>query len=252
LVFADSQQDFDPDAIAELVRYLTPAVYGAVTGLYLPRASPRRGALDLFWSFEVGLRRSEARWHSVIGVSGSIYAMQRPLWAPLPVELINDDLLVPLAVVRRGARVGFCETAIARDSRVFTKQQDFNRRVRTLTGVFQLCAWEPWVLLPWRNRVWLQFVCHKLLRVATPYLALLALLTAAPWLRRLPASLWLGSVLGLVGGLMLFTLLRPSASRWLIGQAGWAFGLLAAAPVLATLNAVRGRWNVWHHPKVRR
>ncbi len=251
LVFADSQQLFDPDAIRELVRYLVPGEFGAASGLYLPRTTERRGVLDLFWTFELGLRRSEARLHSVVGVSGSIYAMRRALWSPLPAQLINDDLFVPLAIARRGHRVGFCETAIARDSRVFTRQQEFNRRVRTLTGVFQLCAWCPWLLLPWRYPLWLQFVCHKLLRVATPYLGLLVLLAGVPWLLGVPGSWWLtlGAVAG--GGLLLFSLLRPAATRFLLTQAGWAMGLLAA-PLLATVNAVRGRWNVWHQPRVSR
>ena len=41
--------------------------------------------------------------------------------------------------------------------------------VRTLTGVIQVCAWLPGVLNPLRNRIWLQFVFHKLLRLLTPY-----------------------------------------------------------------------------------
>ena len=251
LVFADSQQLFDPNAITELVRYLAPGIYGAASGLYLPRANERRGVLDLFWTFELGLRRSEARVHSVVGVSGSIYAIRKSLWHPLPAQLINDDLFVPLEVARSGHRVGFCETAIARDSRVFTRQQEFNRRVRTLTGVLQLCAWRPWLLVPWGNPVWVPFVCHKLLRVATPYLGILLCLAAIPWMLELPVALWIGLGVLLGGGLLGFGLLRPSATRWLLTQAGWALGLLAA-PVLATANAVRGRWNVWHQPKVSR
>ena len=40
---------------------------------------------------------------------------------------------------------------------------EFRRKVRTLTGNFQLASRLPSALLPWRNPVWLQFVSHKLL-----------------------------------------------------------------------------------------
>jgi len=47
---------------------------------------------------------------------------------------------------------------------------EFQRKVRTLTGNWQLCAWLPAVLVPWRNPVWAAFLCHKILRLLTPFL----------------------------------------------------------------------------------
>ena len=80
------------------------------------------------------------------------------------VDNLPPALLLPM--VELGARG---------DIRRFAAGQEYRRKVRTLTGVIQVCAWLPKVLDPIANPIWLQFVFHKLLRLLTPYLAVLVL-----------------------------------------------------------------------------
>jgi hypothetical protein len=47
-----------------------------------------------------------------------------------------------------------------------------------LAGNYQLVTLEPRLLLPWRNPVWLQFMSHKMGRLAVPYLLLVAFATS--------------------------------------------------------------------------
>jgi cellulose synthase/poly-beta-1,6-N-acetylglucosamine synthase-like glycosyltransferase len=245
IVFADSQQEFAPDVIPHLVGYLDDERFGAVSGAYaLESDQGAKTVLGLFWQLELFLRRSEAAIHSLVAVTGAVYGLRRSLWTPLPAGLICDDLFVPLEVVLQGHRVGFCPEARAVDSRRFTKREDFRRKVRTLTGMLQLCAWRPRVLLPWKNPIWVQFMCHKLLRIATPYLLILALIGLLPLVSSVPIRAML--ILGAVALLGVFALgaLRPGSVKRLASQAVWAV-MLQAAPLQASLNAVRGRWNVW-------
>lgn len=246
LVFADSRQRYAPDAIGRLAGFLAAAPgFGAVSGGYEATGGGEGAALlDRFWRYEVLIRRAESRVHSIVAVTGAIYAMRRALWVPLPAELICDDLFVPMQLVLRGHRVGFCEAAVATDDRRFTRAQEFRRKVRTLTGMLQFCAWMPAVLLPWRNPVWPQFVCHKLLRLATPYLALAAAVGGAAVLGRRAIVVALAGALLVALLLALGAIVRPARVRALLSNLGWALWL-QAAPVVATYNAVRGRWNVW-------
>lgn len=182
--------------------------------------------------------------HSIPVVTGAIYAMRRRLWAPLPAQVICDDLWVPLELILRGHRVGYCEEALAVDPRRFTRTQEFRRKVRTLTGILQLCAWMPQVLVPWRNPVWTQFICHKLLRVATPFLVVLAGIALIP-----PVVIALGRWLlpggGIVLGVIVATaVIRPATAGRLLRDLSWAMMLLMA-PVPATYRAARRRWDVW-------
>ncbi len=244
VVFADSAQRFDPDAIPAILRSLTDEEFGAVSGAY--RTDSATGSvLRAFWGLETIIRRAEARLHSLVAVTGAIYAIRRYLWQPLPPGLICDDLYVPLHVAASGLRVGFCEAALASDPRTFDHQQEFARKVRTLTGLLQVCRWFPWVLAPWTNPVWLQFVCHKLLRLATPYLLVVALVGSAPVWNSWALALWpaAAAVLAAIG---VAALARPERTRRLVARATWGIWLQAAA-VVATFNGIRGRWDVWQH-----
>jgi cellulose synthase/poly-beta-1,6-N-acetylglucosamine synthase-like glycosyltransferase len=246
LVFTDTHQRFEPDAIPALVAALgADPRLGAVSGaLALSDGRGARTPAEWYWLMERRLRRDEARLHSVIGVTGAIYAMRRALWAPLPAGLLLDDLFVPMRLVLAGHRVGFEPAARAVDRRTFTARQEFRRKVRTLTGNLQLCAWLPAVLVPGRNPVWVQFVCHKLLRLLTPYLVLVLGAALGAWA---VVAIWrAGGFVTLLAAaaLPLLALAHPALRRRVLRPVEWAV-LLPAAAFVATMNGVRGRWTVW-------
>jgi cellulose synthase/poly-beta-1,6-N-acetylglucosamine synthase-like glycosyltransferase len=245
IVFTDTQQRFAPDAIPRLVAALADPRFGTVSGaLRLGNEADPGSLLARYWQWERRLRAAEARIHSTIGVSGSIYAMRRALWTPLPTALILDDLWVPMHLALRGHRVGFAPAALATDVRTTTSGQEFERKVRTLTGNLQLVAWMPAVLLPWRNPVWLQFLCHKLLRLATPY-ALAGLgagiLGAAFTIRTSLGWALLGAA---AAAALLAAVWRDGLGARLRHALGWV-AVMQGAIVIATWNGIRGRWDVW-------
>ncbi len=241
LVLGDAHQLFEPDAIRVLVTALGDPGVGAAGGqLEIPGGSV--GLVSrLYWNYERALRANEALLHSTIGVSGSIYAIRRALWVPLPTGLILDDLYVPMRLVLGGHRVAFERGAKATETRSVGVSQEFRRKVRTLTGNYQLCAWLPAVIVPVRNPVWLQFVLHKLARLTTPF-ALLACVVGA--LLLVPRNF---ALLTLATAAVLTPVIVASPdplSRRLRGGAG-SLGALLAAPIVALGNALRGRWDVW-------
>lgn len=243
LVFADTGQRFAPTAIARLVADLAHPQVGAVSGGY--RISQGNPVTRIYWVLERLLRRSEAALHSMVGVTGAIYAIRRELWSDLPAGLLCDDLWVPLQIVRGGHRVLFREDALATDPRTFTHAQEYRRKVRTQAGILQLCAWMPEVLIPGRNPIWIQFVFHKLLRMATPVFLILAVVGFLPGALRLLTQL--GPALpvllaGVAAGVLLLVALRTG--RRVLGEAAWT-GVLLAAPLVAAWRAARGHWDVW-------
>ena len=54
---------------------------------------------------------------------------------------------------------------------------EYDRKVRTLSGNYQLLAQAPELLLPWRNPIFFQFVSHKLGRLLVPYALIGAIVT---------------------------------------------------------------------------
>jgi len=245
LVFTDAHQQFAPDAIGHLVAALRDGRTGAAAGaLEIPVSGGAPTLAERYWRYEKWLRRNEALLHSTVGVSGAIYAMKASLWSPLPPGLILDDVYTPLRLVLRGHRVAFVAAAKATDTRRFKAEQEYRRKVRTLTGNIQLCAWLPLVLVPVRNPIWLQFVFHKLLRLLTPYLAL-ALLVGLAALGARALGNDLPVVLGVAAVVALAVLLtRPALRHRARDLMAWGFALQAAV-VVATFNGLRGRWDVW-------
>ena len=245
LVFTDTHQRFEPDAISRLVAALQAGPWSTVSGaLHVAGAGGAANLLTRYWERERRLREAEAHIHSSVGVTGAIYAMWRDRWSPLPAGLILDDLYVPMRRVLAGDRVGFEAGAVASDTRTTQPGQEFRRKVRTLTGNLQLCAGRPAVLDPRANPIWLAFVCHKLLRLLTPYCLLAILVGIAGMVVQLaPSSV--GALLVAIAVVTLIVLLsRDPLSRRVRSAAVWGVTMQAAA-VVATINGLRGNWNVW-------
>jgi biofilm PGA synthesis N-glycosyltransferase PgaC len=171
LVFADARQRWADDALVRLIENFTDPTVGAVSGdLVLETALGALAGVGLYWRFEKWLRKQESRFGSQVGVTGAISAVRRPLFHPIPQGTLLDDVFWPMHVVLQGYRVIHDERAQAFDRLPERTHDEFRRKVRTLAGNYQLLTLLPLsALLPWRNRVWWQWVSHKLFRLAVPW-----------------------------------------------------------------------------------
>jgi len=242
LVFVDSFQRFAPGTIRRLTEALADPTVGAVSGsLERGERETRLDATNLYWRLERWLRECEAELHSAIGVTGAIYAMRAKDWHPLPAGLILDDLFVPMRLILNRRRIMFDARASAEDVRSIAPVAEFRRKVRTLTGNWQLCAWLPDVLLPWRNPVWAAFVCHKILRLFTPFLVitLIASLVMALAARVGPAPTALVVAVVAAAAVGLGSRFNPSPA---VSNAVQSLVLLPAAAAFALWRALRRDW----------
>jgi cellulose synthase/poly-beta-1,6-N-acetylglucosamine synthase-like glycosyltransferase len=175
LVFADARQHWHADALINLLRNFADTSIGGASGdLVIQDSAGVVTGVGLYWKYERWLRRTEARFDSTVGVSGSISAVRRSLFRPIPPGTLLDDVYWPMQVVLQGFRVTHDDEAIAYDRLPERVSAEFRRKVRTLSGNFQVVARLPALLAPWRNRLWFQFVSHKLMRLVVPWLLLLA------------------------------------------------------------------------------
>jgi len=204
LVFADVRQTWAPDAIERITENFADPFVGAVSGDLVVESAPGvMAGVSLYWRFEKWLRRTESRFDSMVSVTGCISAVRRELFTTLPAGTILDDVYWPLAVAMRGHRIIHEERAMAFDRLPEKASDEFRRKVRTLAGNFQVMARMPTALLPWRNRLWWQFVSHRALRLVVPWSLLVLLIVSAmlPGLvyRSAFGSLVIFHVLGLAG-----------------------------------------------------
>jgi cellulose synthase/poly-beta-1,6-N-acetylglucosamine synthase-like glycosyltransferase len=180
LLLCDTRQELDRGAARALVANFADPTVGAVSGelLFRPAGSTGLEGVGLYWQFEKWIRHTESRLDSVVGVTGAICAMRRALYRPLDPRTILDDVALPMSVVQAGYRVLFEPAARAYDPAPEDPRKEYRRKVRTLAGNYQLVALRPSLLNPLRNRLFIQFVSHKLSRLAVPW-CLLVMLVAS-------------------------------------------------------------------------
>jgi cellulose synthase/poly-beta-1,6-N-acetylglucosamine synthase-like glycosyltransferase len=245
LVFQDARQVVDPNSVAELAACFADPSIGAVSGeLLLETAdSPSQSsALGVYWRLEKVIRKLESATGSVVGVTGALYAIRRELFTAMPEGTILDDVFVPMYVVRRGRRVIFQPKAIAHD-RIFNENgREFARKVRTLTGNYQLLRLAPW-LVSVRNPLLFRFVSHKLLRLLVPMSLVLALISSG-----LAGGAFYR--LALLAQLLFYCLaaigrLNPPSKQLKLVSVANTFVMLNVAAAMAFYNFVSGREKVW-------
>jgi poly-beta-1,6-N-acetyl-D-glucosamine synthase len=244
LVFLDARQFVEPDAVSELASCFADSSVGAVSGELLLENSEARSqeGLGIYWKIEKIVRKLESASGSVVGVTGAIYAIRRELYTQIPAGTILDDVFVPMNVARMGKRVVFQPSAIARDRLFGEKGKEFSRKVRTLTGNYQLLRLAPWLLSP-SNPLLFRFISHKLLRLLVPLLLLIMLITSGLAGGPFYGAVFWFQVLFYVSAVC--GTLSPSAKKFKPVGIASTFVMLNAAAALAFYNFAAGRKKVW-------
>ncbi|MFZ0320831.1 MAG: glycosyltransferase family 2 protein [Candidatus Sulfotelmatobacter sp.] len=246
IVFTDARQTIEHGALRLLVSNFADPEVGCVSGALMlgdPDAGESAKGMGLYWRMEKAIRELESASGSVVGATGALYAVRRELLDSVPEGTILDDVYIPMQVARKNKRVIFETRARAWDNPDLGAEREFSRKVRTLSGNYQLVQLAPWILTR-ENPLRFEFISHKLMRLAVPF-ALVAVLIASIFL----SGPFYRSVLALqilFYGLSLLAVLRlrrgPLAR---MSDAALTFVVLNSAAAVAFVNFVTGRKAVW-------
>ncbi len=184
LLMTDARQPIATGALRALCACLADPRVGCAAGNMILRGATGAGA---YWKYEKWMRENEARFRSMVGVSGALYALRREDFAPLPTSLILDDMWVPMRLRLQGRDIVFVPEAQFFDE-AFDDDKEFRRKVRTLAGNFQLMAWMPRLLVPFANPSWLEFFSHKVLRLICPIAMIALAIATGVGLAQMPVS----------------------------------------------------------------
>ena len=176
ILFVDIRPEIGPRAIQHLLSNFADPQVGCVAGELILRKDSHDSASaavsGLYWRYEEWIRTCESICGSPVGVYGGFYAIRRALAVPQPAGIILDDMFQPLSIIRQGYRSVLDAHAYVYDTWPTKIEDEFQRKVRTLAGNFQLFQLAPWTLTP-RNPVFFQLVSHKVMRLVVPYLMIL-------------------------------------------------------------------------------
>jgi poly-beta-1,6-N-acetyl-D-glucosamine synthase len=246
IVFTDVRQKIESGAVRLLMECFADPEVGCVSGALMlgdAESGEAGNGMGTYWRIEKKIRELESESGSVVGATGAIYAVRRELLPTVPAGTILDDVYIPMEVVRQGKRVVFEGRARAWDIGDLGAEREFARKVRTLSGNYQLVQLAPW-LLSKENPIRFEFVSHKLLRLAVPF-ALAALLVAS---MVLSGSVYRSALVlqAMFYGMSLLAGLRLSRGPLArMSDAALTFVLLNSAATVAFIKFVTGRKAVW-------
>ena len=254
IVFTDARQEFDREAIRELVSNFSDPEVGCVSGELCFRLSGGEsgsvaGGMDAYWRYEKFLRKKEGEIGSMLGATGAIYAIRKELFPKhLPADTLVDDMYIPFEAIRRGYRAVFESKAKAYDRVSEKGEEELKRKVRTLAGNYQVFCSFPDLFIPFKSPIAWQLFSHKFLRLLVPFFLVVAFLSNLI-LTGNPFYLFLFMVQCLFYGLALVEMFRHqrnSGSKRGIGYIPFMFCLLNYSAFVGFVKWISKDYqNVW-------
>jgi cellulose synthase/poly-beta-1,6-N-acetylglucosamine synthase-like glycosyltransferase len=242
LVFTDVTAQLEPGALTAIVRPFADLTIGCVSSEDQVDSEGGEGA---YVRFEMALRRLENEATSLVGLSGSFFAIRREFGSPWPTDLASD-FRSALEAARRGRRAVSEPAARARFTASEDTTREWHRKVRTVRrGIAVLSEYRD-VLHPRHGRAAFSLLGHKVARFTSPFALVLLLIASAA---ATPASAMAGVLLAaqlaayLVGAL---SLVLPSVARYGPARLAGFFMLVNASMLVAWAYHLGGqRAVVW-------
>jgi cellulose synthase/poly-beta-1,6-N-acetylglucosamine synthase-like glycosyltransferase len=142
VVFTDAKVRLEADALVRLVRYFSEPSIGAVSS-YDRIEGSGASVEGLYVRYEMWVRRLETRFSTVVGLSGSTFAVRRALCEGMRTDVPSDFALLIRTVVC-GYRGVLAEDVPCWYRAVANEEAEFERKVRTvLRGITALATCAP-------------------------------------------------------------------------------------------------------------
>lgn len=181
IVFSDANTHYNLDALRLLVSHFQDETVGVACGrhIYVNTDDPTGAGEGFYWNnIETRLKKAESALGGLIGANGSIYALRRELYVPMPNTVISD-FIEPLSIALNGYRTVYEPRAHSYEDAEPTFKQEYARKARTVRRTAYSLVVMPWLLDPRKSGSLAYLIfSHKVLRWFTPVLLLLALTAA--------------------------------------------------------------------------
>jgi len=173
LVFSDANSIYRQDAIKKLVRNFADKRIGAVCGEL--HYHEEKSEESLYWNYEISIKKGESRNGRLIGANGSIYAVRRDSYIPLPKDAISDHL-EPIKIYGNGLDVIYESEAVAIED---APENILLRKRRIILRSLISIKYILNELNPFRKRsIYIPYISHKLIRWFSPLFLILIFLSS--------------------------------------------------------------------------
>ena len=129
-----------------------------------------------YWKYQSKIKLAESSFGSTLGAHGAFYLFRRRLFQPLANDTINDDFILPMQIVANGYIAKQDNRIVSLELEHADNAMDWQRRVRIAAGNMQQVLRLKRMLHPHYKGIAFTFASGKALRVAMPFLMLIALI----------------------------------------------------------------------------
>jgi hypothetical protein len=207
-------------------------------------------AEGLYVRYEMGVRRLESRFHSLVGLSGSCFAIRKELCTRWSAALASD-FMGALRTARGGYRSIADSSVRGRFLAIKSPQAELQRKIRTFLRGITVLTSNLDLMNPVRyGRFAFQLASHKLLRFGAPFLLLAALATSgALWADPFYGGLFVFQVafylVGAVSGQV------STLQRYRLARVAHYFVMVQWAMLIAWIRYALGQQQVTWEPSKR-
>ncbi len=179
IVFTDVATMLDKDAIRNIVSNFADPSVGCVSSE--DRFIDEHGNVSgegFYVRYEMWLRSLESRVNSVVGLSGSFFAVKKEICTDWPTN-IPSDFTTLLNSIKHGYRGISDPHSIGIYKNIKDEKKEFRRKVRTITrGISALMANKELLNPIYHGIFSWQLISHKLMRWKVPFFLVTAFLTS--------------------------------------------------------------------------
>lgn len=171
ILFTDANTMHRPDCLSAIVRnFADPDVGGVAGHIEHAKSGDDETGEGIYRSFESRQKHMEGLLHSTISAFGGFYAVRKEAFRPIPDNAYsNDDVLIPMNVIRQGLRVVYEPDAVSEEENTGSVMIEFSRRVRIGAGNFQAFVWLLDFLNPAKGWPAFCLISHKFTRWFSPF-----------------------------------------------------------------------------------
>lgn len=190
LAFSDANATWEPGALRALAGAVADPAVAYACGRVTFVNETGTNQEGVYWRYELWLRLQESGLCSITAGNGAIYAVRREDYLELDPPQ-GHDLAFPFRMVKRGRRAVYVPEARATEPMVPTIEGERRRKRRMMRRAWQIVLIsgiaDPRGYPPLYA---VMIASHRLLRYASPFLHVLALLTSLLLARRPGARLY--------------------------------------------------------------
>lgn len=181
VIFTDANTHLNSQSIKEIVTCFQNPKVGCVAGE--KRIEVRNedgiaaGGEGAYWKYESALKKWDSELYSTMGAAGELFAIRTELFEPMDLNMLLDDFIMSMLIVKRGYKIEYCKEAYACETGSAELAEEKKRKVRIAAGGLQ-SIWKLKSLLnPFKYGVIsFQLLSHRFLRWSITPFCLLALI----------------------------------------------------------------------------